>query len=89
MTTTYSKHRLSGYPLITKKRKAINAKAWGRPTGEELAALLDSIQATLEGPTARRCEAVALLSDSHAMLLRCQSALPVATETLRSEEVAA
>jgi hypothetical protein len=80
MTATYAKQPLSGYPLITRKRKgkATQGETWGTPTGEEMATLLDSIQAALEGASMGCSEAIALLSDSHAMLLRCQAALPAA-----------
>ena len=92
MTATYSQHSLSGYPLITRKRKrkAVEAKSWGTPTAEELEGLLGVVQKAVEeeGALVRRFDAILLLSSCHTMLRRCQIALAPAAEA-RGEEVAA
>jgi len=90
MTSPYFTHPLTGQPQAAKKRKgkAAEGQAWGTPTGEELAKLLDTIQHAVDGALVRRSEAIALLSDCHALLLRCQAALPAATTDNRKEAAA-
>ena len=83
MTATYSQRPLSGHSLNWRpKGKGIKGKPWGTPTSEEIAVLLDQVQKAIEkdGALVRSSEAIALLSDCHAMLLRCQAALPAAVD---------
>jgi len=89
MTAPHSQPPPSGPPPGTRKRNAVAGRAWGTPSGEDIARLLERIQDSLELGLTRRPEVVDLLSECHAMLLRCQAALPATTETSDGEEVAA
>ena len=90
MTTTYSQRPLAGHSLNWRpKGKGIKGQPWGTPTGEELALLLDSLQASLERPIMRPAEAIALLSESYTMLLLFQAALLADPQSSLGKEVAA
>ncbi|HKA52836.1 MAG TPA: hypothetical protein VKJ47_04175 [Candidatus Binatia bacterium] len=91
MTATYSQQPLSGSPPGTRKRKGntVAGRAWGTPSGEDIARVLERIQDSLDLGLPRRPDVVDLLTDCHAMLLRCQAALPAVVEAPRKEEEAA
>jgi hypothetical protein len=93
MTASYIVRPFTVPPEAAPKPRgpAAEGQPWGTPTGEELAALLDSLRASLEEPTIPRREAIALLSESHAMLLRCQAALPMSAgpQSSQRQEAAA